>query len=49
MRIQQTTLARLADIPRSVVVLAAVAVLAGIYLVVVPVTWAVTRLARAMS
>ena len=37
-RIQQTTLARLADIPRSVAVLAAVLVLAAIYLVVVPVT-----------
>ena len=45
-RIQQTTLARLADIPRSVVVLAAVLVLAGIYLVVVPVTWLVARVAR---
>ena len=45
-RIQQTTLARLADIPRGVVVLAAVLVLAGIYLVVVPVTWVIARVAR---
>ena len=38
MRIRQTTLARLADVPRSVAVLAAVLVLAAINLVVVPVT-----------
>ena len=49
MRIQQATLARLADVPAGVAAVFAVLVLLGIYLVVVPVTWAVTRLARAMS